>query len=99
MNNETFMIPKEISSRIKLFGPIYFDDILVIVGIWYVFNLFSSFVYPTLNLIYIGLSLLLGLVVTRMSKHNPDRYLFMTILYKLKKKREPQTYLRIEEGE
>ena len=90
----TYLIPQEIKTETMLGKGIYFVDLVVIFLIYYVMDFFKPLVHPLLQLPYMAFTLLIGLILTRRLRANPEKRMYQSLYYYLA--RDKKVYHRRE---
>lgn len=80
-------IVQELNSPIKLNRWLYLFDLFFIMGFLAVCLFFSRFVHSSLTLPYGMFSLVVSILLTLRSPYNPQKRIFQTILFMVKKDR------------
>lgn len=81
--DEEYTIAMEIKSETYFGKGIFFFDLAVIVGYWFVMSNFESVLHPLLTLPYTIFNLGLAFVMTRKSSKNPGKRIYQSFLYRL----------------
>ena len=97
MKDEIFIIPEEVKSEFKLTKNFYLTDLYVIVASYFIFDIFSGYVYTLLRIPYTALSILFGIIITRKSRLNPDKRIITSFIYRIIKSKQDLSYIRTEE--
>lgn len=96
MNDNVFIIPKEIKTEVELIKGIYLFDVAVIGGFFMFFGIFEDLVHPVLLALYKVYTIGLGIYFTRQSYENYGKRRFFSYIYKFKKRKTPQSFNREE---
>lgn len=89
-----YLIPQEIKSETMVGLGFYMMDIVIIVFIFYIMNFFSDLIHPLVQIPYMFLSIVIGIILTRRLKANPDKRLYQSLYYYLR--RDKKIYHRRE---
>lgn len=79
----TYLIPQEIKSETMFGKGIYMIDVAIILLIYYIMDFFKPLVHPLLQLPYLVFTLIIGIIVTRRLRANPDKRLCQSLYYYL----------------
>lgn len=92
--DEEYTIAMEIKSETYFGKGIFFFDLAVIVGYWFVMSNFEELLHPLLTLPYTVFNLGLAFVMTRKSSRNPGKRVYQSFLYRILAEKNAKWYFK-----
>lgn len=81
------IIVQELNAPIKINRWLYLFDLFFLIGFVAVSFFFSRFVHSTLTIPYLLFSLIVAILLTLHSPYNPQKRIFQTVLFAIRKDR------------